>query len=211
MKANAGHTLLELLTGVVVMGVFLGAVGMLTVQSSNTYREGRAASRIEDSLHEGLMEIANTLADAGRAQLVPEPVPAVGCFNLAFRNPSGFVDDEVQWGPLERIRFEREAGELDDGLDNNGNGLVDEGVVVWLRNAGTIDEQRVVLAKGVRELDPGEIENGIDDDGDGMIDERGLTFSIVGDVLEIELTTEGFDAQGRLRTATVSTSVLIRN
>ena len=43
------------------------------------------------------------------------------------------------------------VGEIDDGLDNNGNGLVDEGQVVWITDLGLPGQRAVVLCNWVSE------------------------------------------------------------
>jgi hypothetical protein len=107
--------------------------------------------------------------------------------------------------------LELETGEQDNGLDDNGNGLVDEGVIVWTENPGLVDERRVIRSHWVREYLEGELPNGLDDNGNGLRDERGLCFSIEGDVLTIRITLERRDDDGRIHTKTVQTSVRVRN
>jgi hypothetical protein len=121
------------------------------------------------------------------------------------------VDEEVTWGDPRTVRFEYENGELDDGVDNNNNGLADEGVVVWIENAGQPDERRSVWASGVREYLAGETFNGEDDNENGLSDEAGLSFAIDDDVLTIRLTLEDRGPSGVLITKSTETSVHVRN
>jgi hypothetical protein len=130
---------------------------------------------------------------------------------LRFRLAAGYADDAIQWGEWRQIGIELEPGELDDGMDNDGDGLVDERRVVWTEAPGTLDERRRVLVGGVRELDDGEIANGVDDDGDTLLDEPGLTFVLQGDVLRVRLCIEGIDERGVVRTRSAETSIHIRN
>jgi hypothetical protein len=143
--------------------------------------------------------------------LVPNPTSQFGTDSLSFRTPADFAGGAIVWGPRTRIAFAYETGEFDDGADNNGNGLVDEGCVVLTRNAGAADEQNIVLCRHVREFLAGETLNVLDDNGNGVVDERGFNIRRVGDVLTIRLTIE--DA-GRRRTPyarTLQTSISVRN
>ena len=111
----------------------------------------------------------------------------------------------------QEIAFEYETGEIDDGRDNNRNGLVDEGVVVLLRDAGGANEQRVVLCHGVRERLEGELVNGLDDNGNGLVDEKGFCLQWVDGVLALWLSIELIDGNGMHEVRTLQTSVRIRN
>jgi hypothetical protein len=88
------------------------------------------------------------------------------------------------------VRFDYEEGELDDGADNNGNGLVDEGCLFWTRDVGEPSEKTHVIARGVREYLEGEEPNLDDDNGNGLEDERGFCLERVGEALVIRLTLE---------------------
>jgi hypothetical protein len=66
------------------------------------------------------------------------------------------------------------AGELDDGLDNNDNGMIDECRLVLLPDVlGGGPE--IGLAGYVTRFAEGELANGIDDNGDGDVDEPGFS------------------------------------
>ena len=81
----------------------------------------------------------------------------------------------------QRFEFVYDPDEVDDGQDNNGNGLIDEGRIVWTRNVGAPDERSVVLCHQVREYLEGEVPNGLDDNGNGLVDEKGLSFERNGE------------------------------
>jgi len=114
-------------------------------------------------------------------------------------------------GPTSRIAFQNHPSDPDDGIDNNGNGLVDEGQVILMRNVGLANETTTVIVPWVREFTEGEIANGNDDNGNGLIDERGLSFELVGQTLNIRITLERLDSDQRPLVRTVETSVRLRN
>jgi hypothetical protein len=157
-----------------------------------------------------LERISTALETAGNGVLL-QALPDLAASTLNFQEPSGFAGGAVQWGPATRIALELEPGELDDGLDNDGDGFADEGRVVWTENPGLPTERRVVLGNGVSEYLQGETANAADDNGNGLLDERGLSFAAENEVLTVRLTCQRLDAGGRIMTKTVQTSVHLQN
>jgi len=139
------------------------------------------------------------------------PEPAFGSETLSFPSCQGVEDGGVAWSASRTIRWEYEPGEVDDGVDNDGNGLVDEGRVLWIENPGQPEERSVVWEHGLSEYLAGEDFNGDDGNGNGLDDEHGLVFSIEGDVVTIRLSQQGIGPTQNLITKTVQTSVFIRN
>ena len=80
---------------------------------------------------------------ASRSSLVLTPptafggVPDDGGIQADYRPATGFAGGALQLDPLHSIRLVYAPGEIDDGLDNNGNGLVDECRIVILPDVGS--------------------------------------------------------------------------
>jgi hypothetical protein len=203
--------MIEMMIAVVILGVFLSALGLVATRSSDAYEEGSAAAAVDTSLYRALEVIVRALEDAGYSQLDPPPFAPTGADSLDFRVAVGFGAGEILWGDERRIAWELEPGEVDDGMDNDGDGLIDEGRVVLTERPDTLDAIRRVLVGGVRELDDGEIANGLDDDGDTLNDERGLAFVLEGNVLRIRLCIEGTDQRGVVHVRSAETSIHVRN
>jgi hypothetical protein len=140
---------------------------------------------------------------------LPNPTSAFGTSNLQFRKAIGFTGTGPQWGQPLSLAFEYAPEELDDGLDNDGNGLVDDGVLVLTRDVGG-NEQRLVLCSGVRELLEGEEANGADDNGNGVINEAGFNVRRVDDVLHVRLSLEEV-LENNTIVRTLETAVRLRN
>ncbi|MEW6071025.1 MAG: hypothetical protein AB1726_00330 [Planctomycetota bacterium] len=121
------------------------------------------------------------------------------------------TDGAIDWGSISRLAFAYADGELDDGVDNNGNGLADEGVITLTRRVGEAEEATVTLCRHVGELFPGETLNGADDNGNGVTDEPGFNAHLVGNVLELRIALVDVDPDGRPLGRTVNTSVRLRN
>lgn len=209
-QSRSGHTLVEVIIAVTLMAIFLGAVGLISMRTSDAFQEGSRAAALDTGLHRAVELIARELEDAGSDQIDPLPTAPLGTSSLDFKAVDSYVDGIV-WGPARRIAWEREPGELDDGLDNDGDSLIDEGRVVWCELPDQPDERRRVLVGGVMELDSGESANGADDDADGLIDERGLAFVMEGNVLRVQLSIQGVDEDGHVRTRSAGTSIYVQN
>lgn len=204
-------TLVELAIGLFLFASIVLVVGFATDRALAMLRQRRAEEEVATRAHRAIQRIAGEFMFASRGLLVPDPVLPLGSDALTYRRPEGVVGEAVDWSAPMTLRFEYESGELDDGVDNNQNGLVDEGVVVWIENEGQAGERRSAWVSGVREFLAGETFNGADDNGNGVSDERGLSFTIQDDVLTIRLTLEGRRASGILITKSAETSVHVRN
>jgi len=130
---------------------------------------------------------------------------------VVYRVPVGVVGTTPVWSVPMLITLEYEVSEVNDGIDNDGDGLVDEGQVVLVRDVGAPNAVRTVLVRGVSELLQGEQANGADDNANGVVDERGFNIRRVGDLVSVRLSVEGVDDGGNLTVRTVETSFKVRN
>ena len=206
----AGFTMLEAMISASLLVSLVLVVGLASDRASGAFDEGRFNQDLDMTAHRALDEIATSL-EAARAQgLTPGSQPDFGSPTLTFQQVVGY-DGAPQLGPTQTIRFELEPDELDDGLDNNGNGLVDEGRAVWIEDEGNPGERTKVICRRVRRMLEGEQPNGGDDNGNDLLDEPGLSFEVDTRVVTIRLSLEGLDPRGRLVTKTVETSVRMWN
>ena len=210
-RRRAGFTLLEMLITVALLGTTLLSIGVSFERATAAFEESRTDRDLETQAFRALDQIAGEFLDAGVGQIPLPPSAPLGSDSITYRRAAGFDGVNVLWGDFVTVELELEEGELDDGADNNGNGLVDERVAVWIENKGQPNERRRVITRWVRELLEGEIANGNDDNGNALEDERGLSFEMQGNVLVIRLTLERIGYKGRNAIATVQTSVRLRN
>jgi prepilin-type N-terminal cleavage/methylation domain-containing protein len=152
--ARAGFTLLEMTIGLVVVGLVLGNVVMMMGSSNDAYDRESSKANLELQLDQTLDRIVLALMSASRDSLDPGASNPAFHTALQFRQSLGVQDGEVQTSPQERIEFVVEGGEviwreqpgepdgrsviwsrwtsqflegeLLNGEDDNGNGLVDE-------------------------------------------------------------------------------------
>jgi prepilin-type N-terminal cleavage/methylation domain-containing protein len=212
-RRSNGFTLVESLIAVTLLAVLFLAVAQTSSRASDAFDEGSAEHSLSTGTHRCLDRITQAIefADGGILAGLGGTALGVDADEVSFQTVTGWVGTDLERsGPIV-IRAEPETGELNDGLDNDGDELVDEIQVVQVENEGLPDERRTVLARGVAELYEGEIANNLDDNGNGLKDERGLSFSATGDVVSVRLTCQRRDEAGRLLTKTAETAVRLRN
>jgi hypothetical protein len=210
-RASDGYTLVELVLATVLLVVALGSLALFGGRSADALGESTSQAELDAQLRRTIARIGEELLPSGLSVVTPAALAPAGSSSLTYRKSAGPLNGLNTWGPSARFAFTHEVGEVDDGLDNNGNGLVDEGVVEWTLNAGQPDEQTVILCHGVRELDRGEEDNDLDDDGDGLVDECGFVFVRQGNLLRLSLTLERLDAQRRPIVRSLETVLQPRN
>ena len=204
---RAGFTLIESLIAVTFLALMFLAVAQTSSRASDAFDEGSADHQLSTSTHRALERITREVEFASAASLGANPIafPNEGD-SITFQTQPTFVGGAVQWLPVQ-LFSELDTGELDDGVDNDGDGLVDERRVVMVESPGTPDEHRMVLASSVAELLEGEQENTADDNGNGLKDEGGLSLCWQGSVLFVRLTCQRRDEGGRLLVKTAETAV----
>lgn len=220
-----GFTMIEMLISVVLLGVMVVAVGLTSRKATDAYNEGTSVDTLNSQAHRAIERMLREIEGTGQAMLGPRPEieQNFGSHRLSYRVATDWVAGVTTWGGTTEIELELEPGELDDGLDNDGDGLIDEGMVVLTQFEGTPTlaemlandalpgADRIVLCRGVRELLAGEDANNLDDNGNGLIDEPGLCFEVLGEVVTIRMTLDAFDREGRILTKTVDSSIWVRN
>ena len=221
-SSRAGLSLVEMAIAVSLVVLLMASAILAAKGGQGAFRATQTATDVETRVRRTLDRVATELLCAGN--MLPDPIPAQ--FGTSFldycqvrpwdwdNSGAGAGDGvngvNVLWANPSRITFELEPGETDDGTDEDGDGLVDEGRVVLVRDVGGANEHRVVLCSGVRELLEGEEANGLDDNGNGVVDEEGFNIHQIGNVLYVRLSVEVPGENGSI-VRTLETSVRLRN
>lgn len=213
LSKNSGATLVEVIVAMTIFTLVLGMVGLATLSGQEAYKTGINRSHLENHARRTVDRIASEVLEAGTQWILPQPLPPLGNSTLNYRRNEGFAAGNIVWSTNRQIQFQYAPGELNDGVDNDGNGLIDDGVAVMIRDVGGANQQTITLSRWVPELLEGELPNGNDDNGNGLQDEQGLSFEYepVEQRLTVRLTLQRPDVEGRIATSTVQTSVRIRN
>ena len=210
--ANRGFTLLELAITMGIAGLLLSSLASVLDSSKSTYGRGSAMAQVQNEARRTLDRVAAELENGGFGTLLPNPV-GVAIDDLVFQTATGIdaATGALLFGNSSRLRFVYETGEMNNGLDDDGDGLIDEGCLVLTRNYMLANEVRVVLAHDVAELLEGESANGGDDNGNGFADERGFCMTRSGDLLTVRLTLARPVSGGDPAMASVETALRLKN
>jgi Tfp pilus assembly protein PilV len=210
-RRRRGFTLIETLLAATGAVVLMGLVSLTIQRANGLFQEASTGADADAAVQRALERIARELMQADRGSLTFTPNPITGADTLTYQRtigaPGGFA-----LGPLQRLRWERAAAELDDGLDNDGDGLIDEGRVT-LNTDLAAPAPDVALVEGVTERLEGEFADAADNNGNGLIDESGLvmTFDAGTSTVTVRLTVARVAANGRLVERSATTTVRIRN
>ncbi|HTF87281.1 MAG TPA: hypothetical protein VK843_02650 [Planctomycetota bacterium] len=208
---RSGMTLVEVVITACVLAMLLGAVGNTVLHGNNAYKQGLSNAVLEGQTRRLLDRISSEFSDVDRSSLNPNPLAPFWASTVDYARCQGWAGGAMLVGPTRRIQLALEAGEIDNGIDDNGNGLIDERCVVLVPDTAA-PGKTIMLGSYVRECAEGETQNGVDEDGNGLTDEPGLFFRHDGNgTLHISLTLERPDAWGRLVTRTLRTAVRMRN
>jgi len=211
MSPRSGLSLLETVLVLSLVGSMLLGMGLVSRTTSHAFESGSRAGALEERARRALDQIMQRLPTADRGTVSPTAAAPFYSSSIDFVPAEGFADGAIQWGQPERIEFQHTDHDPDDGEDNDGNGLVDDGVVVWIRDPGGANEQSSTLCSGVPELLEGEEPNGEDDNDNGLEDETGLSFDFSGSTVTVRLTLTSVDVEGTRFVRTVTRAVALRN
>jgi len=214
--ARAGYTLVEMMISVVVLALLLGSVGLVGMSNRRAFEQGAGSADLEVQVRRVVDHVVGELIRTGTNGavnvLVPDPIQGTGTEDLAYMKAEGIQNGATDWADTwYRLYWDYEVGEIDDGVDNNGNGLIDEGRVLYTRDLGKASEKTIVICHNVAEYLEGETANNLDDNDNGLKDERGFCIERVDDALLVRLTLETRVADSGLQARTIETSVRPRN
>lgn len=153
-RSRAGFTLLEILITITLAAILMASLSTAFRSTGGTFRTVTSAMNLQVQGNRAMRDIANGLRWADRDSLSVVPASPFFATEVEFVINNGFQDTATTWSdPLEirfdpalgeviwtenpnlagertidRVRFVAplQAGEIANGLDDNGNGLVDE-------------------------------------------------------------------------------------
>ena len=216
-RARSGFTLVEVMITVTIMGLLLGAVGMFQLRSQDSFKQTSAQARAESLGRQAIARMMEELTGVSSSLFVQDPTSSLGSDTLVFQRPtnaSSAVSNvgTVTWSTQTRLSLVMDDGELDNGVDDDSDGLIDERKLVLTRDVNTASPMSVTLCHGVPEWFPGEAGgNAVDDNGNGIVDEKGFNVRRVGDLLYVRLAEQVPYSDGRVATCTVDTALVLHN
>jgi hypothetical protein len=197
----------------VLGGTVAASAALLLTTTARAYGTASTAFDVEAAGGRALHDVCRILRRASVDNVIPTGIAApLNLSEIEFRVGVGVNNSKIVWGDVESIRFEYGPEDPDDGLDNDGDGFVDEGRIVHLIRPGAADEQRIVLCNNVLEALAGEVPGNVfDDNGNGLEDEAGLSFDFEDGHLNVRLSVGRLDPEGRPIVRTFEQVVAFRN
>jgi hypothetical protein len=230
-RGKAGFSLVEVAVAtailVAISGLVMGSVSSAeSVGRIAAYRAG-----LRTQARTAVERIARLLRDSGPSMIsFPSGGGAapLGASSISFRRATAWSVTAAAVVPSApyAIAWVPAPGEIDgDGIDNEGDGLIDDGVIQVTEPDAAGNPHTYTLATGCPKLAQGEGQdvgltaNGVDDNGNGLIDECGLSFDLAGSTLNIRisLARRGPDPLdpnhpgAEIIEESVATSVLLQN
>lgn len=212
---TSGFTLVEMLVGITILALCLVSTGVVSDTAAGVYGVSVTRSEVDTRTRRALDRVSEELAVADSVWLDGDPSSGVGTSFLVFKKVEGQTGGMADLSLPSKLSFDLEAGEADNGLDDDGDGLIDEHVLLLTRNFGEPNEREIVLCSDVREFLGDESGNGLDDNGNGWLDEPGFIIekdpNPLVSTLNIYLTVESPIANGELLSKTLQTTIRMRN
>jgi prepilin-type N-terminal cleavage/methylation domain-containing protein len=189
---QSGFSLIEVMIVTTIFFVVLGAIFQVMSIGLYTYQSGDAMVAIQNQARRIVDKIANEIQAAGLSTISPTP-PATGSegtHTITFQCSTGYSGDSIQWGDVTTIAFGYESGETDNGVDDDGDTLIDEGLITRSVVSG---ESTVTETLGM------------------WVKENGLSFNLNRSLLIITIEMERKDIRGEILETSLTTSVQIKN
>lgn len=211
-KRRSAFTLVEVTLSLGLLSVVIILGAMVSGAGQNAFVSTSSNTQLDTRVKMALDRVAVEIEMASSDTLDPQLTGFVSDTNrISLQQVVDIVNGAPVLGDVITISWEKQPGEPTDGVDNDGDGLIDEGQLVLLRDAGGANPIAVTLCKDVRQFLEGEFEGGGDENGNGLTDESGFVVERDGDLLTIQLTIEGARANGETTVRTSSTSVVLNN
>ena len=184
-----GFTLIELMIVLVIFAIISATALSLLVTSQNTYSSGITIANLENQARTVVEQLVNEIQQSSVSRLSPAP-PALPEYldamtyqiNTGYNTGTG----SIQWSTPISLSFQYADGETDDGLDNNSNGMIDEGFLVRTRDGAT---ERVTY----------------------YVQDDGFRLSLERNKLRIFLALQNTDNRGNILETSVETVVELKN
>ncbi len=212
MRNNSGYTLIEVSIVLTILAIVLTAGLTVMRQGELNFEQNVSSTVANTKANRAINTIARRLAGAGQDTVTPTAVAPFSTERIQFQLVSGWAGSP-SWTEGLELRLQYDPAEINNGLDDDSDGFIDECEVVLIENQGAANESQTVLVRRVQELLQGELPNGIDDNGNGLIDETGFCIEQIGggSGLTLRLSVQRRRPEGGVDTQTVQTTVWLRN
>jgi prepilin-type N-terminal cleavage/methylation domain-containing protein len=210
--STRGFTLIEMVLSLGLMSVVLGIGAFVGSTGRNAFESTSSQSQLDAQVKMALDRVAMEIEMATSDSLDPQLTGLVNdTSQLSMQQVVDIVDGAVVLGDILGVGFVDDPAEAVDGVDNDGDGLIDEGRLVMIRDFGGANQTQVTLCKNVRRYLEGETADAGDENGNGLSGEQGFLILRDGDLLTLQLSIEDVRANGQVTVRSCTTSVMLNN
>lgn len=209
-RRRRGFTLIEVALASTVFAAVLGSALMLVMKARDLSQSTQSRSSAQRRAQTALDRAIDELSEAS-STITPDPSGSSGAASVQFQTPLAVNGATITWSGLRQLGWESDPADPAGGGDDDGDGLTDEGQLVFVRDLGALNQRQVVLVRDVPRLDPDELANNLDDDGDGVVDEGGFNVQLANGVLTLRLVVAQNAPGGRREFGRAQASLILRN
>lgn len=137
-RRRAGFTVIETVVSVGVLSVLMSLAGLAMLRSSNAYQDTTQRTAHELRVRRALDRVIDELVMASAATITPPLGEDFASNTITFQPVVDIQGGFAVLGPALTLRTELAPGEVLNGVDDNGNGLVDEPGFSITQVGGTI-------------------------------------------------------------------------
>jgi prepilin-type N-terminal cleavage/methylation domain-containing protein len=174
---RSGLTVIELAIVLVLLGIIAVKATLVLTSANETQGQDTSTMSLEDQARRVLDQIAYAVMGADRETMIPEPVSPIPSSELRYRVSIGVEDGDIVWDDQESIGLSAAedqvvwrqnpelpeevrvawcnvvrpflAGEMLNGDDDNGNGIVDEKGLAFV-----IDRDAITIRLSLERVGP---------------------------------------------------------
>ncbi|MFT4540762.1 MAG: prepilin-type N-terminal cleavage/methylation domain-containing protein [Planctomycetota bacterium] len=205
-----GFTILEILIAITLSAVLAGSIATTSDSMERAFSTADAVTEGEVRGRRAMARVMDILMGADNSTITPRLAAPFSSTWIEFQPSLGLVAGEPTWDNTQRIQLIESPSDPDDGIDNDGNGIVDDCQIVWIQDFGLATEATTVISSSISEFLEGENSNGADDNDNGLEDERGFCVEWDGDLMAVRLTVESTGPDDMRVFKTLERTVLLR-
>jgi type II secretory pathway pseudopilin PulG len=202
-----GFSLVELLVALAGTAAVFGIVVLGTNRAFGTWKATVKETEVERLAARSADRVVAMLSDASLATIADDLAAPNGGSSITYQAFGPAADGTATLENSVTLSWVADASDAADGVDNDGDGLTDEGTIVRTDASGA----RTELVRNVAGYLDGETNNSIDDNGNGLIDERGFCLELDGRRLTVRLTLQALDEDGSVVSKSAESVVRLRD
>jgi len=193
---SAAFTLIEIVIVMFLVTVLFLVLSLLVAKGQSHYHTGSALASLQAQSRRAVDEVAREVRETGEDVLFDAKgfplVDGVTYHTVILRRNAGYLGGIV-WGEMIAYTFRYAQNELADGVDNDNDGLVDEGEIV--RMEVSQDRAEAILVAWEAQSGGLSDDSGDDDDKDDLT-EADLLLSLLAAEMPLVVICENLEKQG---------------